>query len=384
MSDIFDGILGQPHVRAFLRSSICSSHISHAYLFSGPIGSNKTSAALAFAQAIILGSSVYDNKDKQICDAIERHVHPDVQFIYPEGSRGYLISQIRDIVADSLLAPIQAKRKVYILDRIDLLGTEAANAFLKTLEEPASYITFILLGRTSESVLPTIVSRCQIIPFRFIPINEAIGIVVQNTGVDFNLARIAIDACNGSITNAIKFVKRKESIAFRQRVVEIFSLLPLADDFDVLNYAKELLSLCKLPIDSLRNTQIQELESNQDFLTNVSKKRIEERNKRALNSASMASLLQLISIIRSLLRDILMIFSNCVSLIVNTDIYNELELLSKQIKLKDLMWLLAETDSTEVALSYNVSPELCIDTLLINIRKVIHEFDNAHKATSDI
>ena len=79
-------------------------------------------------------------------------------------------------------APIQAKSKVSILDRVDMLGTAAANAFLKTLEEPPANVPTVLLGRMRESVLPTIVSRCQVVPFRHIPATEAAGIIRQNTG----------------------------------------------------------------------------------------------------------------------------------------------------------------------------------------------------------
>ena len=141
------------------------------------------------------------------------------------------------------LAPIRAKGKVYILDRVDLLGVSAANAFLKTLEEPVEGVTFILLGRTREAVLPTIVSRCQVVPFRHIPAREAAGILSQKTGVTPEQARIAIEACNGSITRAMTFAKSAERAEFRTRIMEVLSNLPLSDERDVLEYAAELLSL---------------------------------------------------------------------------------------------------------------------------------------------
>lgn len=117
------------------------------------------------------------------CRRAARRNHPDIHFIEPEGAHGYLVDQIREVVADAHLAPIQATRKIYIIDRVDLLGTQAANAFLKTLEEPPENVVFILLGRTKDAVLPTIVSRCQVVPFRHIPTTEASGIISQNTGV---------------------------------------------------------------------------------------------------------------------------------------------------------------------------------------------------------
>ena len=166
MADVFDGVLGQPRVREFFRATIASGRVSHAYLLTGPAGSNKTSAAYAFAQAILCEKNGCGECDD--CARVLRRRHPDAHYYAPEGAQGYLVEQVREIVSDVSLAPIRAKSKVYILDRVDLLGTQAANAFLKTLEEPVPGVVFILLGRTREGVLPTIVSRCQVVSFRHI------------------------------------------------------------------------------------------------------------------------------------------------------------------------------------------------------------------------
>lgn len=217
MADAFENILGQPQVREFLRATVASGRVSHAYLFCGPAGSNKTLAALAFAQGILCpkGPKGPRGGNCGACDAcgrIMRKKHPDVRMFEPEGAAGYLVEQVRGIVADTALAPIQADRKVYILDRVDLLGVQAANAFLKTLEEPPADVVLILLARTRESVLPTIVSRCQVVPFRTIPVSEAAGIVVQNSGASPEQARVALQACDGSITRAVEFLKSNERL----------------------------------------------------------------------------------------------------------------------------------------------------------------------------
>ena len=118
MSDAFDGIIGQPKVREFLRSCVSSDRVSHAYLFCGPAGSNKTQAAYAFARAILCeGDPCADCEGctSQACRHIVRKAHPDVHYLAPEGAQGYVVDQIRDVMADTLLAPIQAKRKVCLL-----------------------------------------------------------------------------------------------------------------------------------------------------------------------------------------------------------------------------------------------------------------------------
>ncbi len=376
MSDIFDGIFGQPRVREFLRASIASGRVSHAYLFTGPAGSNKTAAAYAFAQAILCKDHGCRTCDD--CRRIERRKHPDVHFYTPEGAQGYLIEQIREIVSGVSLAPIRAKGKVYILDRVDLLGVSAANAFLKTLEEPVEGVTFILLGRTREAVLPTIVSRCQVVPVRHIPAREAAGILSQKTGVTPEQARIAIEACNGSITRAMTFAKSAERAEFRTRIMEVLSNLPLSDERDVLEYAAELIERAKAPLDNVRTQQSEELAESADFLTKTALKQIELRHKRALSMATRESLNQTTSIIRSWLRDVLMIALGTPDLIVNIDQREVLQRVAQKVTPASIMSALREAYKTDETLSYNVSPETCLDVLLFSIREVLNGSGNPH------
>lgn len=376
MSDIFDGIFGQPRVREFLRASIASGRVSHAYLFTGPAGSNKTAAAYAFAQAILCKDHGCRTCDD--CRRIERRKHPDVHFYTPEGAQGYLIEQIREIVSGVSLAPIRARGKVYILDRVDLLGVSAANAFLKTLEEPVEGVTFILLGRTREAVLPTIVSRCQVVPFRHIPAREAAGILSQKTGVTPEQARIAIEACNGSITRAMTFAKSAERAEFRARIMEVLSNLPLSDERDVLEYAAELIERAKAPLDNVRTQQSEELAESADFLTKTALKQIELRHKRALSMATRESLNQTTSIIRSWLRDVLMIASGTPDLIVNIDQREVLQRVAQKVTPASIMSALREAYKTDETLGYNVSPETCLDVLLFSIREVLNGSGNPH------
>lgn len=376
MADVFDGIFGQPRVREFFRASIASGRVSHAYLFTGPAGSNKTAAAYAFAQAILCKNHGCPTCDD--CKRIERRKHPDVHFYSPEGAQGYLIEQIREIISGVALAPIRAQGKVYILDRVDLLGVSAANAFLKTLEEPMPGVTFILLGRTREGVLPTIVSRCQVVPFRHIPALEAAGILSQKTGVTPQQARIAIEACNGSITRAIVFAKSAERAEFRARIMEVLANLPLSDERDVLEYAAELIERAKAPLDNVRTQQSEELAESADFLTKSALKQVELRHKRTLTMATRNSLNQMTSIIRSWLRDVLMIASGTPELVINVDQKRALEIAAQKVTPVGIMDALREAYKTDEALSYNVSPETCLDALLFSIREVLHGSGNPH------
>ena len=378
MTDIFEGIYGQAQVREFLRTSIKNSKVSHAYLFSGPAGSNKTMAAYAFAQAILCEND--GCQDCDCCKRVMRKKHPDVRYFAPEGASGYLIDQVRDIVADTTLAPIQAQKKIYILDRVDLFGVQAANAFLKTLEEPPNGVVFILLGRTRESVLPTIVSRCQVVPFRHIPASEAADILVQNTGASKTLAQIAIQACGGSITKASEFLRSNERLDFRVHVLEIMESLKLADDWDILEYARNLVIRTKAPLDSVRASQEQELAQSADFLAKSALRQIEARNKRVLSATTTELLRQTTAIIRSWLRDVMMACAGQPDLIINEDTRSAIIEASQQTKIALLVRALEACKSADEAIFYNVSPETCIDVLLYEIREVLYGTHSTNKA----
>lgn len=376
-ADAFENILGQPKVREFLRSSVKSDRVTHAYLFTGPAGSNKTLAAYALAQAILCpkgptGPRGGDCGACDVCRRIMRKKHPDVRYFAPEGAGGYLVDQIRDIAADTVLAPIQANKKVYILDRVDLLGVQAANAFLKTLEEPPADVVLILLGRTRESVLPTILSRCQVVPFRHIPATEAAGILAQNTGASIELSKIAIEACDGSITRGIEFLKSNERLAFRRRVLEVLSLLHKADDWDIVGLASDLVIQAKAPLDVVRAAQEEELAENADFLAKSAIRQIEARNKRQLTAKSFESLRQLTAIIRSWLRDVMAVCAETPELVINVDARASIMEAAAATDEARAAAALSAVRRADEAISYNVSPETCMDALLFEVRYTLY------------
>ena len=370
MADVFEQIYGQPRVREFLRASVATEHVTHAYLFTGPAGSNKTASAYALAAALLCregGCGVCDT-----CERVMRRKHPDVRYFAPEGAAGYLVDQVREIVADTALAPIQSNRKIYILDRVDLLGTSAANAFLKTLEEPPDDVVLILLGRTRESVLPTIVSRCSVVAFRHIPASEAAAILSQRTGATPELAKIAIEACGGSITGAIEFLKSNERLAFRKRVLEVLANVADSDTWDTLTQASELVVLAKAPLDTVRAAHEAQLAENADFLGRSAIRQIEARNKRELSAKSAESFRQITAITASFLRDVLTVCAGAGDLVINYDARAQIEDVAARTDEARVARALAAVRSCADAISYNVSPETCLDALLFEIGEALY------------
>ena len=138
------------------------------YLYVGPDGAGKYRAAKNFAK----GVNCPDVKDGKPCEAclsckkIEKEVHPDVFFIQPGGASSTIgIDQVREIINKANLKPYEARSKVFIIKGAHSMNEASANAFLKTLEEPPENTVFILISRSKDLLLPTIVSRCHIVRF---------------------------------------------------------------------------------------------------------------------------------------------------------------------------------------------------------------------------
>ncbi|ACV22637.1 DNA polymerase III subunit tau [Slackia heliotrinireducens] len=372
MSDAFDTIYGQPKVREYLRTCVASGKVSQAYLFTGMAGSNKTAAAYAFAEEILKSDTADANEKMEIRRKVTRRVHPDVRYVVPEGAQGYLVEQIREIVSDCAMAPVQAKRKVYILDRVDLMGTSPANAFLKTLEEPPSDVVFLLLGRTSSAVLSTIVSRCQVVPFRNIPASEATAILVQNSQASTPQAMIAIQACNGSVTKGLEFLKSPERQAYRDKVLLVLASLARADDLDVLSYASDIVSATKTPLDAVRREQERTLEESSEFLQRSALKALEARQKRLLSQASFELLRQMTSVVRSWLRDVAVVCAGTPDLVLNIDAADAIRDAARHTTVEAACKAEKCVDAAEVAITYNVSPQVSIEAMLFEIREVLY------------
>lgn len=194
--DYFSDIKGQDFACNILKSQLDFNKTSHAYLFVGPDGAGKLNTALAFSKALT---------GAEFAERIDANTFPDVSRYSAQGVHAYLAGQIKDIVADANLAPIQAKNKVYILQEAEKLGSSAANAFLKTLEEPPSYVCFILLANNLDNVLSTIVSRCQIINFKALPYDLAVKQIQGQAGCAPDDAQIAYDLFGGNTNKAVEF-----------------------------------------------------------------------------------------------------------------------------------------------------------------------------------
>ena len=165
----FAEVIGQEHITRTLTNSLEQRRFSHAYLFSGPRGSGKTSVAKIFAKAINCESSVGGEPCNECasCLAITKGSLLDVIEIDAASNRG--VDEIRELRENVKFTPTEVKYKVYIIDEVHMLTTEAFNALLKTLEEPPAHVAFILATTEPHKLPLTIISRCQRFDFKRIP-----------------------------------------------------------------------------------------------------------------------------------------------------------------------------------------------------------------------
>lgn len=178
-----------PHARSVLAPALGGGRPSHAYLFHGPGGAGKRSVARALA-AELLAEGVRDPAGARA--RVVSGAHPDLTWVTPSGAHEMLVSDIHGpVIAAASRTPFESRRRVFVIERVDELGDEAANRMLKTLEEPASFVHLLLLTDRLGEVLPTIRSRCQLVRFEP-PSADDVAAGIQALGVTADTARACV------------------------------------------------------------------------------------------------------------------------------------------------------------------------------------------------
>ena len=214
----FSNIKGHKKNIEFLKKIVEDGNLSSSFLFLGPSGVGKKIVALEFARYILSYKSndLYSKSiDEESVRMFERGVHPDfllVDLAYQAGILGedeeeqksIKIDTIRSLIKFAYLAPSFSEKKMIIIDDADRMTVEAQNAILKTLEEPPSSTIIILIASNQNLLLPTIISRCNVIKFSRLSHNEVMDILIEK-GFEFKKAELLSSISNGSVYLAMRY-----------------------------------------------------------------------------------------------------------------------------------------------------------------------------------
>lgn len=214
----FREMSGQTHVKRTLQNALLANKTTHAYLFSGPRGTGKTSTAKIFAKALNCETAPASEPCNECptCLSITEGSHPDViEFDAASNSR---VEEMRDIIEKVRFAPANARFKVYIIDEVHMLSTSAFNALLKTLEEPPPHAVFILATTEPHKLPATIISRCQRFDFKRLSSNdilERMKVVLEDINLPYEeqALKVIAQAAAGGMRDALSLLDQVVSFS---------------------------------------------------------------------------------------------------------------------------------------------------------------------------
>lgn len=231
----FDDVVGQEHITQTLQNAIRLGHVGHAYLFTGPRGTGKTTMARLLAKAV---NCLEPDLNKRPCN--QCHICTSVNegrlldLIEMDAASNTGVDNVREAIREKVgFRPSEARYKVYVIDEVHMLSTSAFNALLKTLEEPPEHVIFILATTEPHKILPTIISRCQRFDFRRIPLSSMVhrlGYIAQEEGVQIEegalrfIARMATGCARDAIGLLDQLTAYGDQVITVERVSQVLGL----------------------------------------------------------------------------------------------------------------------------------------------------------------
>ena len=380
-TSVFDNLIDQEHVISILREAVSaasdssnqSQEMTHAWLFTGPPGSGRSNAALAFAAALVCKTGGCN--DCTDCKTALTGSHADVELIKTEGL-SIKIDEVRELITRASWSPAVGNYRVVVIEDADRLTESAANALLKAIEEPGLRTVWLLCAPSSTDVLPTIRSRTRSLVLRT-PSIAAVAELLEKEKFSPSMADFAARASQGHIGRARHLAKSEEARTRRQAILKIS--LMITDIASAFEAAQVLVEAAKAEAeeeaerrDDAEISALKEAWGQQGSkLTQGGSKAVKElekeqksRTTRMVRDYLDRALLD----IATLYRDILLIQSNSLDSIINTDLISEITKIAEATTPEATLAKLEAIMSARTNLSHNAAPLLTIEALMVLLK----------------
>ncbi len=389
MSSIWDSLVGQDDIVTSLERAVVDAErrtrgepgpaMTHAWLFTGPPGSGRSTAAACFAAALVCpegGCGVC-----QACRTAPLGGHPDVDMVRPEGV-SYVVKEARALVMTSELSPAKSFWHVMVVEDADRLTDAAVNALLKSIEEPPPHTVWILCAPSVEDVLPTIVSRARHVALRTPSARDVADLLVERYGVDRAIAAFAARASQGHIGRARALATDEHARLRRQDVLRIpLQLHDIPSCFmnaaNLISAATEDAKAITDPIDEFEDEQLAsaygaggdvrikgQLKKSMDAAAKELAKRQKTRSTRTVRDQIDRALVDLMG----LYRDVLLIQVDSGVPLINEEMRPQLTQLARQGVANDTGRRLRAISYARAQVQANVTPLLAMESLMIELK----------------
>jgi len=378
---VFDNLIDQEHVISILREAVSAAsdstnqtqEMTHAWLFTGPPGSGRSNAALAFAAALVCKTGGCNECTD--CKTAIIGSHADVELVKTEGL-SIKIDEVRELITRASWSPAVGNYRVVVIEDADRLTESAANALLKAIEEPGLRTVWLLCAPSATDVLPTIRSRTRSLVLRT-PSISAVAELLEREKFSPAMADFAARASQGHIGRARHLAKSEDARTRRQAILKI-SLI-ITDIASAFKAAQVLVEAAKAEAeeeaerrDDAEILALKEAWGQQGSkLTQGGSKAVKElekeqksRTTRMVRDYLDRALLD----IATLYRDILLIQSNSLDSIINTDLISEITKIAEATSSEATLAKLEAIMSARTNLSHNAAPLLTIEALMVLLK----------------
>ena len=345
----FDGIVGNEGVLRLLQQAL-ERGPSHAYLFHGPPGVGKRTVARRFGAVLVAGG------DAAAESRARRGLHPDLVEVRPEG-QFTTIGQAREVARLAASRPFEGARRFFMLEA-DTLNLQAANALLKTLEEPEGEPVFVLLAASREGVLPTVSSRAQAVRFDPVPVDQIERLLVEREADDPGLAAAL---GRGSVGLSIRYAEEEEISALRE---EVFAVVASGGDFEDLHLGSAGILARAEAVGAAAEAACLEGVEEPD-------RRARDGARRAGRAARDAAVREALDLLSLVYRDTAAMAAGAGDLAANTDRARELRGLVEARPEADWVGAALAVGEARSALAYNVSPEATLEVVLSRTSRLV-------------